>query len=399
MKPAIVLFDLDGVLIGPRGYRAAVAGSVEQILARMGLGAQPPTDLMPALFESIGITSEWDMVPVTVAIVLNAVAQYINQPLPPVSLPEVMHWVREHRIEAMEIDYESPVRNLNGLVTTRITPAFALYQILLAGGLRHILPHLDHQPFVRDLLEDTRDPQRSLTLRLVQSHVLGERVFRETYGLEPEVLRESTLVSMDQPLLDARIGNRLLELHDQRVLRMCAFTARPSLPPRDGGFSSQGYSPEAELALGLVNFDDIPLMGYGRLIAYGKVHDVSPDGILKPAPLQSLASAAAAVTGKEWAALEWARQYLEDVSEGRPPILADGMPHSFDLHVFEDASVGIRGGQVAAEMLRQSGAAVDYHPWGIATIPDKEAALLAAGAPVFADVNQALRAAFGTIIE
>jgi len=399
VKPAIVLFDLDGVLIGPRGYRAAVAGSVQQILDRMGLGAQPPTALVPALFESVGITSEWDMVPVTVAIVLNAVAQHTKQPLPPVSLPEVMEWVRAQRIAEIEIDYESPVRSLNGLVTTRITPAYALYQILLAGGLGHILPHLDNQPFVRDLLEDTRDPARSLTLRLVQSHVLGERVFRDTYGLEPEVQMESTLVAMDRPLLDARIGARLRELHAAGVLRMCAFTARPSLPPRDGGFSAQGYSPEAELALGLVNFDDIPLMGYGRLIAYGKVHGVSPDGILKPAPLQSLAAAAAAFTGLEWAALEWARQYLQDTAEGKQPVLAEGMPRAFDLHVFEDASVGIRGGQAAAELLRQSGAAVDYHPWGIATIADKEAALRAAGAPVFADVNQALRAAFGLLID
>lgn len=395
MKPAIVLFDLDGVLIGPRGYRAAVAGSVQHILDRMGLGAQPPTALVPALFESIGITSEWDMVPVTVAIILNAVAQHLRQPLPPVSLPEVMDWVRAQRITQMEVDYETPVRGLKGLITTRITPAYALYQILLAGGLQPLLPHLDHQPFLRDLLEDTRDPVRSLTLRLVQSHVLGERVFRETYALEPEVQMESTLISMDRPLLDACIGERLLALHASSAIRMCAFTARPSLPPRDGGFSTRGYSPEAELALGLVQFDNIPLMGYGRLIAYGKVHGVSPDGILKPAPLQSLAAAAAAVTGQEWAALEWARQYLQDAAEGRKPELAAGLPRAFDLHVFEDASVGIRGGQAAAELLRLSGAEVDYHPWGIATIPDKEAALRVAGAPVLADVNQALRAAFG----
>lgn len=399
MKPAIVLFDLDGVLIGPRGYRAAVAGSVQQLLARMELGAQPPSALVPALFESVGITSEWDMVPVIMAIVLNAVAQHVRQPLPAVSLPEVMDWVRAQHISGLEIDYEGPVRGLQGKVTTRITPAYALYQFMLAGGLRQMLPHLDHQPFLRDLLEDTRDPVRSLTLRLVQSHVLGEQVFRETYGLEPEVQMESTLVSMDRPLLDVHTGQRLLELHAAGVLRICAFTARPSLPPVDGGFSPRGYSPEAELALALVNFQNVPLMGYGRLIAYGKVHGVSPDGILKPAPLQSLAAVAAAVTGQEWAALEWARQYLLDVAEGRTPSLATGIPHAFDLHVFEDASVGIRGGQAAAELLRHAGACVDYHPWGIATIADKEAALLAAGAPVYADINQALRAAFGALIE
>ncbi|HEY9089721.1 MAG TPA: hypothetical protein VIO36_16230 [Anaerolineaceae bacterium] len=394
MDPAIVLFDLDGVLVRPGGYRAAVVGSMQELLARMELDAPPPTRLVCALFESIGITSEWDMVPVALAIVLNAVARHAKTPLPAVSLPDVMAWIRERRLTNVQVDYENSVRALQGLVTTRVTPALFLYHRILSGDLQHIFPHLGNQPFLRDLLADTRNPAQSVTMRLVQSHVLGREVFEQTYEIPAEISVDSTLLALDHPALEPDLGHRLLARHAAGSMRLCAFTARPSLPPRDGGFSRKGFSPEAELALRLIGFQDIPLMGYGRLIAFGDRYAVSPDSILKPAPLQSLAAAVAAVTGQEWAALEWAREYLDNVNRGGLLHLPQGFPRKFELHVFEDASVGIRGGQAAAELFRLCGAEVTYHPWGIATIADKEAALVAAGAPVFPDVNHALRAAF-----
>lgn len=390
----IVLFDLDGVLIRPGGYRAAVIGSMQELIARMELDAPPPAQLVCALFESVGITSEWDMVPLSLAILLNAVAEYLGTPLPAVSLPEVMAWVRARKISAMPVDYDSSVRALQGLITTRITPALLLHKRIQAGELRHIFPHLGNQPFLEELLADTRNPVDSVTMRLVQSHVLGRDVFEQTYALPAEIAVDSTLLALDRPVLEEALGDKLRARHQAGTLRICAFTARPSLPPVDGGFSRKGFSPEAELALRLIHFEDIPLMGYGRLMAYGERYHVPADSILKPAPLQSLAAVVAAVTGQEWAALEWARAFLHSVEQGEPLTLPSGFPQKFRLHVFEDASVGIRGGQVAAEFFERAGAEVTYHPWGIATIADKEAALIAAGAPVFADVNRALRAAF-----
>ncbi len=398
-KTKIVLTDLDGVLVRPGGYRAAVTGSLETIIRRMGLDAPAPTELVPALFESVGITSEWDMVPLSVAILLNAAARQAGEPLPALDLDGLMAWMQARQFGPLAVEYENSVRALRGLVNTRVTPAFALYQMLLSGGLKHVLPHLNHQPFVRDLLEDTRDPAHSLTMRLVQSHVLGAQIFEQTYGLPAEVPGESTLLALDRPVLDAGISRRLRALHRDGVLRLCAFTARPSLPPADGGFSAAGYSPEAELALQLVGMRDMPLMGYGRLIAYGNHYGVPADSVLKPAPLQSLAAALAAVTGQEWAALQWAHDFLLALQSGQPPALPHGLPRALDLHVFEDASVGIQGGRAAVDLLRSAGLDVTYNPWGIATITDKEAALRAAGAPVYPDVNAAMRAAFGALLE
>lgn len=66
--PPIFLFDIDGVLVEPAGYRAAVHATLRHFLAPAGIPAcLLPDDEILQDFEASGLTSEWDMVPVRLA--------------------------------------------------------------------------------------------------------------------------------------------------------------------------------------------------------------------------------------------------------------------------------------------------------------------------------------------
>ena len=71
MTHNIYLFDIDGVLVKPRGYRESVKATLQYFYRQMDLLDKMPADDMPVLFESIGITSEWDMIPLCLAMVFD----------------------------------------------------------------------------------------------------------------------------------------------------------------------------------------------------------------------------------------------------------------------------------------------------------------------------------------
>src|SRR3990172_11882052 len=68
------LFDIDGVLIHPGGYRAALKATVNHFSRLMGLGDLAPDDDTIEVFEACGLTSEWDSVPVCVAAMVTEAA-------------------------------------------------------------------------------------------------------------------------------------------------------------------------------------------------------------------------------------------------------------------------------------------------------------------------------------
>jgi hypothetical protein len=66
------------------------------------------------------------------------------------------------------------------------------------------------------------------------------------------------------------------------------------------------------------------------------------------------------------------------------------LPEKLSLHIFEDSPAGLRGGMLAASMIRDLGADVSLHLWGVSDHTEKQEALQAVGAKVFPDVNQAV---------
>jgi hypothetical protein len=395
MVATVFLFDIDGVLVQPRGYRAAVRAAVRFLAGQMGLGDDEqiiPDEHILGLFESQGITSEWDMVPICLAVLLDGwQAQHAGHPLPP-NLPQAFALASAHRSDKnCPADYSRVILALGAQLQTGEFPADAAQRVS-----RALFPHLEGHPLLKQVLGDSRDIRRSYTTRLFQHFSLGSRLFEETYGLPAQLESPSLLAVEDRSLLPSALHHRLVEGMRAGQIFAAAYTARPSLPPREIPSPHPDYAPEAEMALNLIGLRDLPAIGFGRLQYLAGETGGNAEDFLKPSPLQALAAIFAALSRQELASLRRAyaclfplstagmaeqKQALGDITPG-PPL---------NLHIFEDSKSGIIAAQRAAQILTAGGWQIDLHAWGITTHAQKRQALQAAGAVLVDSTDQALR--------
>ncbi|NTV84159.1 MAG: hypothetical protein HGA23_07660, partial [Bacteroidales bacterium] len=75
MRP-VFIFDLDGVLVQPGGYRQGITATMRYFTQSWGLEALAPDEEAIALCESHGITSEWDIVPICLAGLLETLLHH-----------------------------------------------------------------------------------------------------------------------------------------------------------------------------------------------------------------------------------------------------------------------------------------------------------------------------------
>lgn len=342
----VVLLDVDGVLVTPGGYRAALHATLNHFAALMDAPHFDFHEEKIAELERRGIFSEWDMVPVLLGAAWNDIlAKVGNENLP-----------SDLKSAAIEIG-----RRMNGYMPEDlIIPDFEILPNVYPteSALRHgCFPHLPDE-LRRNLLHDSRNVHFSQTTRLFQHFSLGSRVFSETYNLPVEVETESFLQTRDTSNLTDETIAKLL----QPNIHLASITARPSAPPKDVTASQVGYAPEAEAALELVGLADIPLIGYGRLEYYEKQFGVAAASLLKPSPVQSLAAVAAAFTGAEWSSIQAAAEWQ---ATGRLNSIFSSLPREFELIVVEDTMGGIRSAQAAGDVLQKNGFDVKVHALGL----------------------------------
>jgi hypothetical protein len=396
------IFDIDGVLVEPKGYSAAVRATQAYFTHAMGLrDGVLVNDATYALFEACRVTSEWDMVPIALTILLEeiferhpelsrsedleACIQAIQQ-LPPDSLPE-------------EIDYRTPIQALGPSLRPGNYPAS---QVLKReqGGLANpktsaepgptLFPLLARSPILEKLLAHTRDVAHSPTTRLFQQFSLGSQAFTQTYHLKPDIETPGFLLKYDRPLISQDLSNTLIQHYQSGNLALCAYTMRPSLPAREAEIDHTGYSPEAEMALNLVNLTGIPLIGYGRIQNLAEQTGRPAEEMLKPSPIQAIAAILAALTGQEWAALQTAlRIYQGELLGSESPIFDEKL----SIHIFEDSAGGIEAMLSAGTILTHSGMNINIHPCGISKNPEKEASLRQLQVPIFPTTESAVKAA------
>lgn len=398
METTIVLFDIDGVLVQPAGYRMAVKATMDYFLDRLGVERDVFSEEIAVLFEALGVTSEWDMVPISLAIVLDAVfaAQPPEKEL--TGLEEVLGWAQGKKF-VIQMDMRAAVKVLSPRFLKAEIPAEALLRSLQENR-GEALAHLSLS-LLEEILVNTRSVKKSLITRVFQNTVLGSEDFESVYGMLPLFEGESCLKTHDKLMLSPALYQQICDAKRAGGFYYAAYTARPSLPPKEIMGAIGGYSPEAEQGLSLLDPEQIPLIGYGRLRYLADQMGIQPDAILKPAPLQALAALAAAVTGTEYPALLWALKTFSRFSDGKvQPLevenevdIAGQLPHKFDLHVFEDSSIGIIAGRKAAELLNQDGYEVEFHAWGVATEEDKILSLDRVSARIFPTVDEAVREA------
>ncbi len=131
METTIVLFDIDGVLVQPAGYRAAVKATMDYFLDRLGVERDVFSEEIAVLFEALGVTSEWDMVPISLAVILEAV--YVIYPPERAlnSLQDVLDWAQGKQV-AIDLDLRKAVEDLSPRFLKAEIPSEALLRSLQA---------------------------------------------------------------------------------------------------------------------------------------------------------------------------------------------------------------------------------------------------------------------------
>jgi hypothetical protein len=338
----IILLDIDGVLVHPGGYRAALRATIRRFVdSKFEIADELLTEL-----EKRGISSEWDMAPLIIAAYWDDLLS--RQPM--TALP--------HDMPAAAVKIQSKLR-VDAPKKLSI-PKFGLVmgqypaETAFRAGCFPFIP----VPLRENLLKETRNVHKSHTMRVFQHFSLGSRYFEETYNLSAEFDTESLLLKYDQSNLNERIRAEIQKDGNH----IAAFTARPSHPPREVKGSNLGYAPEAELALDLVGMKNIPLIAFGKLEYIAVQHQLDPATLVKPSPFQALAAVLAAWTGNEESALGSAYDWFLTGELGGQ---FGELPRIFELVVIEDTMGGIKSVQTAGKILQKAGFEVTVRAVGL----------------------------------
>ena len=352
----IFLLDIDGVLLEPRGYRAALRGTIHRFTdSHLEVEEETLEEL-----ERRGISSEWDMAPLLLAAYWAEILS--RQPIP--DLPS---------------DVASAASAISRQRTADVSRGFVVPEFALVSGQYPATTAFRAGSFPsipnglrRNLLTETRNVHLSRTTRTFQQFTLGSRQYAETYGLPAEFESESLLRSHDTSNIDDKIRAVL-----RKSGHLAAITSRPSRPPRELAQSSVGYAPEAELALELVGMADIPLVAFGKLEYLAAREGLDPAALVKPSPFQALAGVLAAWTGQEWSSLQAADHWRRTGSLNG---LFGRLPKTFEIIVVEDTMGGIHAVRAAAGILRSAGLEVGVRAIGLTSgSPAKASAFECAG--------------------
>jgi hypothetical protein len=390
----VFLFDIDGVLVAPYGYRAAVRATLGYFYDQMNL----PERLLPdenvlAGFEAIRITSEWDMVPICLAAALDSWLAANPGVEIPGRLADAIWQIKQMGSSTNlppEIDYLRLQRLLRDRLPPGIYPADTVLELAIAGESATLFGSLMNNDLLEDLLAGSRDLDRSLTTRLFQHYTLGSAAYQASYRRPAMIQTPSLLASLDQPQLSQPLSRQITRLQTNGNLFPAAFTMRPSLAPRgvDGSLPLK-YVPEAEIALELVGLAELPLIGYGRILYLADQLGLEPESLLKPSPVQAIAAILAAIKGEEGLALLAAYNVYAKYTPIPAVFIQPG--DQLQVFVFEDSAGGIEAVYQAAEILRQAGVATSVSGYGIATHPEKIAALESVKALLYPSTEQAIR--------
>ena len=392
----IALFDVDGVLIEPGGYRYAMRDAMRHFLLRFGQPHWQPDEAFVEQFESHMITSEWDILPLTLCHYLDHALQFVQPTQPWQSLADAAADISRNPAMPAPTQLFAVIDQIGAIVAGRSgTPS--LWILKARAQADFPFPHLHNHAVLASLLAHTRDIHRSETMRIFQQHIIGSDNFRTYYHTDSELDLPNYLTLYDTVPMKTEVFQALQRKIDSRELFVSIYTARPSMPP--AGISPNGdgaYSPEAEQATALLPWRGVYLSAYGKVYWLAQQTSYHPEELLKPSPAQALSAIAYHFIGDEARALRWAADVfqasqvntLSSVHAEHIPL-----PTQLTLHVFEDSPNGLSGGIQAADLLRVMGIEVDLHLWGISANQAKQTALRAQGGQVFSDVNQAVQQA------
>lgn len=370
----VLLLDLDEVLIQQRAYHQSLKECVGRIGRWCGFEAVRLTDDDIALFESLGVTSEWDSSAICAALLLDR-AWSAN---PECALPDSPDAPDGHLHDLAAPDFQAFLRatlerGVSGLEARQKTE-------------RRLLQGRDHTPAQRERLQTilryAYDGERSLTNRIIQELTLGSAVFESCYGKPAAIPGPGFLNTIDSPLVSARIAEQLVEWSVTPGRRAVVFTARPSrLPDGTGG------TPETEIGLMRLGLSALPFVSMGHLDWLCGQRGLVPQSLLKPSPVHALAALRLAAGDTLEGALAAAAALELDQQD------LGGWQALDEMHavVFEDSFRGLQSARGAQQSLDRIGVRLSLDLRGVAKPDVKRRALELAGGVVYPDFASAAR--------
>ncbi|HEX2981865.1 MAG TPA: hypothetical protein VHO48_16515 [Anaerolineaceae bacterium] len=395
-------------MLRSEGYHAAARATINYFTQKMGLGDIAPGTNVTAMFEAQGITNEWDMIPILLAAMLDDILIEFPDLQLGATLDETSQRVAAVHPACPMPDYAWIIREVGRRLRTGKAPAQITLEACLDGGEPCLFPRLRQFPeLLTAMMGSTRSVVDAQISAVFENYALGDAIFVWSFGLLPTVRTPSYLKDYDLPLLSPKTRDRMLDMWRTGKAGMVTYTARLCLPPKGTPQEQMGYAPESELALEVLGMSEIPVVGSGRMLYLVDRLGVSPDRLIKPAPVQALSAILIGAGMEERPAIDAAgaiayRAGLLPDYQGAPLTVPDlqkvlDNPERLDVHVFEDAPSGLWGARKAVELLVQAGLPAELSCWGVATDAVKERSLRENGAQVFPGFDDAFAAAIHKI--
>ncbi len=393
----IILFDVDGVLVENRAYRAGIQQTARYFSRRLGLALDPPTEADIDIFESESITVEWDSCAIVAAALLlerlrveaRSVRGRAWLGAAPGDFWQFLDALPSRTPRPVAMDFAALARRAGAAARAAgLLPARAALGLFLDDlAAQERVPTAQAAPLLQHLLGQVYDIDASPAMQVFQNYVLGHVQYAEHYGLPPHVNGAALLQALDQPLLRPELREVVLQRRAAGLLFPVVFTARPSLTPVEAGGFGRGYTPESEMAARLVGLEAVPVMGFGKLDWVARRAGGAGSQLVKPSPLHTMAAIGAARTGLEVEAVK-AALAVERGAQVRYPLTACAREA---VHVFEDSPGSLRGVAQAVERLNRLGLGLQLTRHGVAPAGSPKWTTLAEAADcVHADVNEGL---------
>ncbi len=375
MIETMLVFDMDGVLIEPRGYHRALQETVRLIGHSLGFENPLLDQETIHAFEAAGISSEWD----SAAICLGVMMREIWQQDPRAAIPKKLNPFPPRAISLQVPDWEGFLSWLDSYPSDKDAPLRKAREFLhedLTDSQRADLT---------GLMKGAYDVRGSLTKRIFQELVLGSGTFQDTYQLTPWINCGGYLQSFDRPLLTPQQVEQLKELLGEKV-RAAIVTNRPCQ-----SLEEFVCSPEAEIGAHALDLAQLPLVGFGDMLWLSRKRDQDIHDFLKPSPVHVLAALLQARGIPRKQALDTAADFAHHGLSGREWQAYQGCK----LYLFEDTTAGMGSALSAVQYLQEQGVEIELALVGISADGPKQSRLRTLGARVYRDLGEALQALFG----
>lgn len=347
MPKLFILFDMDGVLLEPNGYKQALQTSVKRIGSALGAPNAQITVNQIARFETAHITNEWDTIAICAALILVHV--WIHDPTIRLNDVFVQHVPVTHEIP--DFDHFLMVMKDGGPL-----PGKTAFQKIC-----DLFPWLsvNQRTHLKIILENCRDIYSSPTLPAHQETILGSKVFQSHYGLLPQFDSESYLLKYDRPIITPNQRAELIDWLSYPDHFAGIMTNRPN-KTQNGHLSP----PEAELGVNAVELDFLPIVGSGILAWYAEKFLNMPDySLVKPNPIHALTVILCCLGRSPIDALQISVALWQEKGQRSDWNDLDGS----QLVIFEDSTKGLISAQESSKLLAKLGIHINLKLVGVST--------------------------------